>query len=64
MDRLTSRILRQKDSSCKCHLCKKVGASPRLVPQVLEYRAEYKDKLPDVSDSHRNIGTPCDSKLK
>ena len=64
MDRLTSRILRQKDSSCKCHLRKKVGTSPRLVPQVLEYMAEYKDKSPDVPDSHRDIGTPCDSKLK
>ena len=27
-------------------------------------RAEYKDKVPDVSDSHRNIGTLCNSKLK
>lgn len=27
-------------------------------------RAEYKDKSPDMSGSHRNIGTPCNSKLK
>ena len=26
--------------------------------------AEYKDKVPDASDSHRNIGTSCNSKLK
>ena len=26
--------------------------------------AEYKDKESDVSDSHRNIGTLCNSKLK
>ena len=26
-------------------------------------RAEYKDKVPDVSDSHKNIGTLRNSKL-
>ena len=26
-------------------------------------RAEYKDKVPDVSDSHKNIGTLHNSKL-
>ena len=26
--------------------------------------AGYKDKVPDVSDDHQNIGTSCNSKLK
>ena len=36
-------------------------AGPSSLRQVW---AEYKDKVPDVSDSHRNIGTSCNSKLK
>ena len=27
-------------------------------------RAEYKDKKPDISDFHRNIGVSCNTKLK
>ena len=29
-----------------------------------QVQAEYNDKIPDVSDSHRNIGTPYNAKLK
>ena len=39
-------------------MCIKVGLSSlRHVP------AEYKDKVPDVSDSHRDIEKLCNSKL-
>ena len=34
---------------------------PLSLRQVWE---EHKDKVPHVSDSHTNIGTPCNSKLK
>ena len=65
MDRLTSRIFQQKHFSYKCQFYTKVKASPSL---FLKFKtrvwAEYKDKLPNVSDSHRNIGTSCNSKLK
>ena len=44
------------------HQCKCISkAGPLRLRQVW---AEYKDKVPDVSDSHRNIGTSCNSKLK
>ena len=36
-------------------------ASPSSLRRVW---AEYKDKVPDVSDSHRNIETSCNFKLK
>ena len=64
MDRLTSRILQQKHSSCKpvLHQSKCISkAGPLGLRQVW---AEYKYKVPDVSDFHRNIGTSCNSKLK
>ena len=51
MDHLTSRILQQKYSSYKCEFCTKANAS-------------VKDKVPDVSDLHQNIGTSCNSKFK
>ena len=33
-------------------------------PSLRQVWAEYKVKVPDVLDSHQNIGTSCNSKLK
>ena len=33
-------------------------------PSLKHDPAKYKDRVLDVSDSHRNIGTSCNSKLK
>ena len=62
MDRTISRILQQiqlqipilDESMC---IIKAGLSSLRYV------REEYKDKVPDVSDFHRNIGTSCNSKF-
>ena len=43
----------------------KICSSTRLFFSSFRYiRAEYKDKVPDVSYPRRNIGTLCNSKLK
>ena len=38
--------------------------SKARLSSLRDLRGEYKDKLPDVIESHRNIRTPYNSKLK
>ena len=55
----------QKGASYKFQFCTKACPLSKADPLGLrDVRAEYKDKLPDMWDSHWNIGTPCNSKLK
>ena len=64
IDCLTSRILLQKVCSYKYQFCTKVCASSRLVSQVHDGWAKYKEKIPDVSDLNQNVETTWNSKLK
>ena len=53
-------LVQQEDSSYICKLCiSKAGPS-----SLVHFRTEYKDKIPDVLNSCRNIGTLSNSKLK
>ena len=53
-------LVQQEDSSYVCQLC----ISKAVFLSLINFRTEYKGKIPDVLDSCRNIGTLSNSKLK
>ena len=63
MERPISKMLLQKDCSCKFQFCTKVYASPKLVSPVQEMTGQHKDKLPDASHSSQNVETTRNVKL-